>query len=500
MAENWIQRTPVIIGVGEVLDRPSDLQLSKEPLQLMAEALRRADEDAGGSWLDRIESLDVVNSMTWGYTNLPAQLSHVLHIKPKRAVYGAIGGNTPVSYLHEAAIQIALGNMDVAAVCGAEASQSLRHAQKTSTHLRWTPEGPKPPAPRREGVLHPTVIQHGLTNPLAAYPLYEYASSASWGQSFEDWQIETAELWSRFSSVAASNAYAWLRRVFEPSEISTPSAENRRVAGPYTKRMVANPAVNQGAAILLTSFGRAKAMGVPEERMVFVWGGSAASEPQDIAARDQYRHSSAMDAVLLAGKHLAQKQAELDFVELYSCFPCVPKMARRVLEWPAEKDATVTGGLTFFGGPYNNYMTHAAAAMTRRLREQTPGVGLLYGQGGFVTEHHTLILAMGPPIAPLDSGYDVQMDADSHREQVPALNEGFVGKTIVETYTILFDRHGEPESGVVFTRNAAGARVIARVDAGCSDSFAYLTDPAQKAIGTIGRTRQGNDGLLQWEI
>jgi hypothetical protein len=74
MAKNWIQRTPVIIGVGEVLDRPSNLQVSKEPLRLMAEALRRADEDAGGGWLDRIESLDVVNSMTWGYTNLPAQL------------------------------------------------------------------------------------------------------------------------------------------------------------------------------------------------------------------------------------------------------------------------------------------------------------------------------------------------------------------------------------------------------------------------------------------
>jgi len=182
MVENWIQRTPVIIGVGEVVDRPSDLQLSKEPLHLMAEALQRADEDAGGGWLDRIDSLDVVNSMTWGYANLPAQLGHALHIKPKRTVLGMIGGETPVSYIHEAAVQIMLGNMDVAAICGAEASQSLLRARKTNTLLRWTPEGPKPPAPRRDGVLHPVVIRHGLTNPLAAYPLYEYASSTSWGQ------------------------------------------------------------------------------------------------------------------------------------------------------------------------------------------------------------------------------------------------------------------------------------------------------------------------------
>jgi acetyl-CoA C-acetyltransferase len=500
MVENWIQRTPVIIGVGEVVDRPVDLRVSKEPLHLMAEALRRADEDAGGAWLDRIESLDVVNSMTWGYRNLPAELSQNLRIAPKRAVYGTIGGNTPVSYIHQAAIRIGLGNVDVAAVCGAEASQSLHRARKTNTLLRWTPEGPKPSAPRREGVQHPAVIRHGLTSPLAAYPLYEYASSASWGQSLGDWKMETAELWSQFSTVAANNSYAWLRRVFEPSEISTPSPGNRRVAGPYTKLMVANPTVNQGGAILLTSFGRAKALGVPEERMVFVWGGSAASEPRDIAARDQYRHSSAMDAVLIAGKHLAQKQAELDFVELYSCFPCIPKMARRVLEWPTDKGATVTGGLTFFGGPYNNYMTHAAAAMTRRLREETRGIGLLYGQGGFVTQHHTLVLAMGPPIGPVDSRYDVQIDADRFCEEVPVLDEGFEGKTMVETYTILFDCDGEPESGVVFARNTAGARVIARVDAKSSDSFAFLTDPAQRVIGTIGTTRPGNDGLLRWDI
>jgi acetyl-CoA C-acetyltransferase len=499
MVKNWIQRTPVIIGVGEVLDRPSNLQVSKEPLHLMADALRRADEDAGGGWLDRIESLDVVNSMTWGYTNLAAQLSQTLQIAPKRAAYGAIGGNTPVSYIHQAAIQIGLGNVDVAAVCGAEASQSLLRARKTNTLLRWTPDGPKPPAPRRDGILHPVVIRHGLTNPLAAYPLYEYASSASWGQSFEDWQMETAGLWSQLSSVAANNSYSWIRRVFEPSEISTPSSDNRRVAGPYTKLMVANPTVNQGAAILLTSLGRAKAIGVPEERMVFVWGGSAASEPLDIAMRDQYRHSSAMDAVLTAAKGLAQQQAELDFVELYSCFPCIPKMARRVLEWPAEKDATVTGGLTFFGGPYNNYMTHAAAAMTRRLREKNRGIGLLYGQGGFVTQHHALVLAMGPPIGPVDSSYDVQINADRFREDVPVLDEGFVGKTMVETYTILFDCRGEPESGVVFARNAAGARVIARVDAKGSASFAFLTDPAQRVIGATGTTRQGNDGLLRWD-
>ena len=81
-----------------------------------------------------------------------------------------------------------------------------------------------------------------------------------------------------------------------------------------------------------------------------------------------------------------------DAIELYSCFPCVPKMARRTLGLGADVQPTVTGGLTFFGAPLNTYMTHAACAMVRKLRDGAK-LGLLYGQGGFVTKHHALVLS-----------------------------------------------------------------------------------------------------------
>ena len=59
---------------------------------------------------------------------------------------------------------------------------------------------------------------------------------------------------------------------------------------------------------------------------------------------------------------------KFDAIELYSCFPCVPKMARRTLGLGPDVKPTVTGGLTFFGAPLNTYMTHAAVAMVRKLR------------------------------------------------------------------------------------------------------------------------------------
>jgi acetyl-CoA C-acetyltransferase len=499
MSEKFIRETPVIVGVGEVVDRPSDPQLGKEPLALMAEALRRADDDAGGGFLQRLGSLDVINSITWGYASLPAQLCQILEIHPERAAYGAIGGDTPMRYIHEAALRIARGEVDFAAICGAEATQSLLDAKKANIELPWTIGGGKPEKPRREGVIHSVAIRNGLSKPLVVYPIYEYANRYAWGQSFEQAQTETDQLWSQFSSVAASNPYAWLRRFFRPSEISTPCPDNRLVAGPYTKRMVANPTVNQGAATLLTSFGTAKAMGIPDHRIVFLWGGSAASEPADFLSRDQYEHSWAMDVVLEAAQALCREnREEFGLVELYSCFPCVPKMARRVLNWSHHKLSTVAGGLTFFGGPYNNYMTHATAAMTRSLREHRQTVGLLFGLGGFVTKHHALVVATHPPVNRLSSSYGVQADVDRRRGTVPVVEEAFVGSATVETYTIAYDRNGEPEHGIVLARTDKGSRLVAKIDGKDVYTLAFLTDPRRRVIGIRGTTSPREDGLLDW--
>ena len=103
-----------------------------------------------------------------------------------------------------------------------------------------------------------------------------------------------------------------------------------------------------------------------------------------------------------------------DAIELYSCFPCVPKMARRTLGLGPDVQPTVTGGLTFFGAPLNTYMTHAACAMVRKLRDGAK-LGLLYGQGGFVTKHHALVLSPQAPRQTLAQDTSVQAEADRNR-------------------------------------------------------------------------------------
>ncbi len=154
-----------------------------------------------------------------------------------------------------------------------------------------------------------------------------------------------------------------------------------------------------------------------------------------------------------------------DAIELYSCFPCVPKMARRTLGLGADVQPTVTGGLTFFGAPLNTYMTHAACAMVRKLRNGAK-LGLLYGQGGFVTKHHALVLSrQAPQRARWRRTPACRPRPTAHRGAVPDFVTEANGKGTVESFTVIYGRNGEVEHGVVMLRTADNARALARVPA-----------------------------------
>ena len=61
-------------------------------------------------------------------------------------------------------------------------------------------------------------------------------------------------------------------------DLAAVTAENRLTSDPFPRRMVARDQANQGAAVLLTSVGKARALGVPEDRWVYLLGGADARE------------------------------------------------------------------------------------------------------------------------------------------------------------------------------------------------------------------------------
>jgi len=501
MSNTSEDRIPVIVGIGEIVDRPKDISKGLEPLALLEEALRRAEADSGAKLLGEIGSLDVVNFLSWRYRDPEQLLAKRLDVAPAHCYYGLVGGESPIRYLHEAAQRIARGECSVAAVCGAEAQSTATKAERAGITLPWTPFAHDVPEPKRGAAFQkPLAVKLGVFRPITVYPLYESATSAQWGQSPREALAESGALWSTYSRVASENPNAWLKKRFSSEEITAPSPDNRLIAWPYTKLMVANPTVNMGAALLLTSLAKARAAGIADDRLVYPLGGASAEEPRDYLLRDQFYESHPQNAVLKAVMDLAGGDGKkFDAIELYSCFPCVPKMARRTLGLGTDVQPTVTGGLTFFGAPLNTYMTHAACAMVRRLRSGAR-LGLLYGQGGFVTKHHALVVSRDAPRGAISQDTSVQAEADRNKRRVPEFVTEAAGKGQVESFTVIFRANGEVEHGAVMLRTEQNTRTLARVKAEDGTTLAHLMNMDRTPVGSTGAIAMAKDGVPQWRV
>ncbi len=479
---------PVIIGVGQLNDRPDDPDKGLDSLELMVKALLIAEADVGTPLLTELDSLAIVDQISFrALGNLCAPLAAAIGAQPAVNYQSqAPHGDTPIRLLNEAANRIGAGEVKLAAVVGGEAlrtaaGRSARQGtgeEKTYNAVRAVSQSRDPNYAR----------QYGLCAPVDIYPLYENAGRAAYGQSLAEAQDESAAIWSRFSQIAAANDGAWIRRPSRADDILTVSPRNRAIAFPYNKLMVANSSVNQGAGFIVASLAEARRRGVAEARMIYIGMGAAAKEPASILDRDRYDRSASMDVSIRRTLALnAMTVDDFGLVELYSCFPCVPKMARRTLGWPLDKPATVFGGLTFGGGPIANYMSHAVVSMVDRLRF-SGRFGFLFANGGYATDNHCIVLGSEPVVAAsFPQDFDYQTEADAVRGAVPRLSENYVGPASIESYTIFYGRDGAPNGGVVVARTPEGARTLAHVDVADAAMVAFLTDGQVEPVGTTGR-------------
>ncbi len=481
---------PVIVGVGQVNDRAETGSTGLDSLGLMLAAARAAGADAGGDVLSRTDWLGVVSQISFpAYSGqLVRLLSEGLGIRPLQARETPMPtGDSPLLLLHEAANAIGRGEAQVALITGGEALRTAsRRAAEAATAAGEAPAR-RGPLPASKPALVETRHRYGLKTPTDVYPLFENAARAAYGQTLAEAQAETGRIWQAFSQVAAGNEAAWIRRPHTAEEIITPSPQNRPIAFPYSKWMVANAAVNQGAAIIVTSLAVAQAAGIPEDRLVYIGQGAAAHEDDNPLRRPHFDRSASMKVSLERTLALNNLTAgDIDHVELYSCFPCVPKMARRIIGLPDDRPLSVFGGLTFGGGPIGNYMTHAVASMVGALR-RSGRHGLLFANGGFATHNHTILLTRTPqPAGLFPQMFDFQAEADRARGAVPALDEAYAGPAIIETYTVIHDRDGQPQFGVVLGRTPDGRRAIGRVPATDRAALHLLISGDQEPVGLPG--------------
>lgn len=467
-------RTPVLVGAGQFVQRDVDPREAKHPLAMMEEASRLAAQDAGtGDRLWRhIDCVAVVNILSWHSPNPPRLLAEALGAAPCAELYTTVGGNTPQSLVNELAARISRGAIGATLIAGAEAIHTLRRARRNSVALQWPTGGSGEPelfGDQRPGS-NEHEHEHGLRLPITVYPLFENAIRAHRRWSISEHRQRLALLCSRLSEVAARNPYAWFPTRRSPEEISTPGPGNRMIAFPYLKLMNPIMDVDQSAALIMMSVARARQLGVPRDRWVYLWGGAEAHDHWFVSERVNYHSSPAIRA---AGEAALQAAGltidQIDLFDLYSCFPCAVQIGAAMLGIPDEdsRPLTVTGGLPYAGGPGSNYVTHSIATMMAELRRRSESKGLVTGLGWYLTKHAVGIYSSEPPPSPwtpertVNPQAQARVEAESH----PALVTNAQGRAVIETYTVVHDRDGAPVQGIIVGRLTDGRRFLANTPA-----------------------------------
>ncbi|MFT6436835.1 MAG: acetyl-CoA C-acetyltransferase [Candidatus Azotimanducaceae bacterium] len=435
-------KTPVIIGVSQLEQRLSDPLLGKQPIDSMVDAVQAAAEDAGNTALIKdIESLRIIRGV-WRYKNPASYVAEKLNLSNIETMGTPYGGNMVQTVVNQSALDILSGARSLIAITGAENGNSQAKAKKAGIELPVTETTGEYSSLIGEDVkiAGEAEMARGIRMPIQLYPMFENAIRHQRKESIEAHRIRVSELWAGFSKVAASNPHAWIKDQVDAETIRTASATNRMVSFPYPKLMNSNNAVDMSAALIMCSVEKAKSLGIPESQWVYPLAGTDAHDQYMLSNRDNLYSSP---SIRIAGSRVLEllnlSVADLDHIDVYSCFPSAVQVAISELGLDESKPLTVTGGLTFGGGPLNNYVMHSIARMVELVREAPESKGMITANGGYLTKHAFGVYSGVEPSS--DFKYaDVQAEVDQTPSRESVIDHN--GAVEIESYTVMFGPEG----------------------------------------------------------
>ncbi len=494
--------TPVLIGVGQTVYRGEPRRSPElSPAGLAAEAACRALADARltaeQAGIDRIAAVRMTaDNRSPGRhpfgaaSNFPRAVANRIGADPRTAIYGVIGGQSPQDFVNECAEALHAGDCEMALIVAAEATGLERAATRAGIALDWHEDVDGHVEDRGPGdmAIHPVEVRHGLYVPVTVYSLIEHAQRARLGRSRVEHAQAMAELFAAFSRVAAANPHAQFPVERSPDFLAAQSTDNYRVSDPYLKWLVAQDAVNQGAAVLMTTDARADALGVPRDKRVYLHGYASVADLPLIERPDLGRSHAAELASAAAFEMAEARPDQVRLMDIYSCFPCAVVAACEALGIPADdgERLTVTGGLPYFGGPGNGYSLFAIAELAARLRAAHGELGLISANGGFMSKESVGLYSTERPQQwrPLAAS-DFASTIASGRVPVDPAPQVLAQ---IESFTISYAK-GQPSGAAIIGRAEAGARIAAAAMPGSPELDSLL---AGEPIGRRIRVESGS--------
>jgi acetyl-CoA C-acetyltransferase len=263
------------------------------------------------------------------------------------------------------------------------------------------------------------------------------------GQSLFDHRSELGALWGEFNRVAVSNPEAWNRLPMSQEAICSPDESNRMLAYPYTKALVSQWNVNQAGGLILCTLDKARRLGLDPSRFVYPL---AVVDSEHMVTLSERRDLHRSPGFKLAGEralsHLDLAIDEVDYLELYSCFPAAVRVQQRELGVDRNRSVTQTGGMTFGGGPLNNFTIQSWVKMVEALRSGEGSTGLVTAVSGLLTKQGVSVLGSEPTRPFLFDSVTAAAKAD---QATVAVEPDAEGQARVASYTVIPVREGTPK-------------------------------------------------------
>ena len=474
---NLPDNTPVIVGVGDIIDkRKVD---GPDPLTLLGQASELAFQDSGiKNVTDYLDAIGVVrfsvdfstatNQSRFGYSNFPRSLANKIGVKKDISeLYSGMGGNAPQVLLQEISKKIHANEIHCALISGGEVLQTMISKLKSGEKLNWEDSaGGKPEiiGINDEGFSEEEK-KHYMDLPSNVYPIFANAIRSSKSQSSEEHLKECSELFSKFSKVASLNPKAWFPKFRTPEEIEEISDSNRLVGFPYTKYLNSMIRVNMASSLVVMSEKLTKELKIPQNKKVYIHGSCVLNDIWNVSKRPSLNESP---AIRECGKEVLSQAgislSEISFLDIYSCFPSAVQIAQKELSLDSNDDRplTVTGGLPYFGGPGNAYTMFSSSEMVKKLRSNPNEYGMVTANSWFLTKHAINIFSCKPP-QEIDWEKDfIKLQSEINSREIKNFNTKPNGLGKVISYTIVQGRKNL-EYGIVIGELEDKSKFIANI-------------------------------------
>ena len=397
---NLPDNTPVIVGVGDIIDRRK--VDGPDPLTLLGQSSELALYDTGvKNIIDYLDAIGVVrfsvdfstatNQSRFGYSNFPRSLAKKIGSKKELCeLYSGMGGNAPQVLLEEISKKI----------------------HNNEIHEGFSKEEKK----------------HFMDLPSNVYPIFANAIRASKSQSSKEHLRECSELFSKFSKVASLNPYAWFQKFRTPEEIENISDSNRLVGFPYTKYLNSMIRVNMASSLVLMSEKLCKKLKVPQNKKVYIHGSCVLNDIWNVSKRPTLDES-----------------------------PAIRKCGKEALS-----QAGIS--LPYFGGPGNAYTMFSTSEIVKKIRSNPNEYGMVTANSWFLTKHAINIFSCKPPLEIDWGKDFAGLQKEIDSKEIENLNSKPSGLGKVISYTIVQGRKnleygiviGELEDKSRFVANVLG--------------------------------------------